>query len=111
MTTPTPTVWYRNVDQDTLHEVEAGSPLEQRLQTEIRDNVDRVDELAFRRGDKSKAGQVLAYRRLSASEVEAVRVEQREAALVAADEAATVARAEAERLAAQALALRVAAGD
>lgn len=38
--TTTETVWYRNVEQDTLHEVVKGSPLERRIRKEQREIVD-----------------------------------------------------------------------
>lgn len=110
MSTTIQTRWYENVTQGTIHEVEAGSPLEERLQTAIRDNVDRADELAFRRGDKSKADRVLAYRRLSPSEVTAIQEQQADAARVAAEDRAAEARARADELEAEAQALRGDAG-
>lgn len=39
-TATVPTVWYRNVEQDTLHEVVKGSPLERRIRKEQREIVD-----------------------------------------------------------------------
>lgn len=40
-TTPAETVWYRNTQYDTLHEVAAGSPQEKRLRKEQREVVDQ----------------------------------------------------------------------
>jgi len=63
--TPAETVWYRNTEQDTLHEVEKGSPLEKRLRKEQRE-VLALDEDGNPTGESDFES---AYEKVSDSEL------------------------------------------
>lgn len=90
--TPTDTVWYRNVEQDTLHEVVKGSTLERRIRKEQREIVDP---------DTGDSDFEPAYEQVTPAELKAAQAKPQDLpGYPAADEAAKAKKAAEEKAAA-----------